>query len=254
VRSLVRSGAIGEVRLVTADFGYPAPFAPENRLFDPRSGGGALLDRGVYPLSLAAFLLGPPADVVGRATIGPTGVDEQFSAILTHAGGALVVVSATLRSRLGNEAVIVGTRGRIRIHEPFYAPSRLAWTQFEEPVGAAVAVPSSWAGWKARIKRNPLLRRAYDSLGGPLLRRIRRHGRSRVHYGPGNGYQYEAAEVNRCLRAGLLESPTMPLDETRRLLETTDALRRSWGLSYPGELPSQAPDDIGADGTPRLRV
>jgi hypothetical protein len=39
----------------------------------------------------------------------------------------------------------------------------------------------------------------------------------------------------RCLRAGLLESPVMPLDETLAILETSDALRRSWALTYPGE-------------------
>jgi predicted dehydrogenase len=202
----------------------------------------------VYPLSLAAFLLGPSSDTVGRATIGPTGVDDQFAAILTHSDGALAVVSASLRSRLGNEAVIVGTRGRIRIHEPFFAPRRITWTRSEEPVGAAADASTSPGYWKARIKRNPLWRRAYDTLGAPLLRRIRRGRWTRVHYGLGEGYQYEAAEVHRCLRAGLLESPIMPLDETRRLLETSDTLRRSWGLIYPGELSSRPSDDLGTGG------
>jgi predicted dehydrogenase len=250
VRSLIRSGAIGDVRLLTADFGYPAPFSPENRLYDLRSGGGALLDRGVYPLSLAFSLLGPPAEAVGRATIGSTGVDEQSSAILTYPGGAMAVLAASLRSRLGNEAVIVGTRGRIRIHDPFYAPRRVSWTQFEEPVGAAVPASSSSDGWKARLGRSPLVRRAYDSLGAPLLRLVRRGGPTRVHYAPGTGYQYEAAEVNRCLRAGLLESQIMPLDETLSLLETTDALRRSWGLGYPGELSSRPTADARSEQVP----
>ena len=51
----------------------------------------------------------------------------------------------------------------------------------------------------------------------------------------GNGYQYEAIEVGRCLRAGLLESPVMPLDETITIMETLDALRAQWGLRYPME-------------------
>jgi hypothetical protein len=51
----------------------------------------------------------------------------------------------------------------------------------------------------------------------------------------GNGYQYEAAEVMACLRAGKLESDLMPLDETLSLMETMDALRAQWGLRYPGE-------------------
>ncbi len=51
----------------------------------------------------------------------------------------------------------------------------------------------------------------------------------------GNGYNCEAAEVNRCLRAGKLESSTMPLDETVQIMETMDEIRSQWGLTYPGE-------------------
>jgi predicted dehydrogenase len=51
----------------------------------------------------------------------------------------------------------------------------------------------------------------------------------------GNGYQFEAAHVMHCLRAGRTESPRMPLDESRALLETMDALRNEWGVTYPQE-------------------
>ena len=81
---MIQAGALGSIRMLTADFGYPTPFDPENRFFDRRLAGGALLDRGVYLLSLAYLLLGPPDDAVGNATIGPTGVDEQMSSLLTY--------------------------------------------------------------------------------------------------------------------------------------------------------------------------
>ena len=51
----------------------------------------------------------------------------------------------------------------------------------------------------------------------------------------GNGYQFEAAHVMRCLRRGRTESPVMPLDESRALLRTADALRAEWGVEYPQE-------------------
>jgi hypothetical protein len=51
----------------------------------------------------------------------------------------------------------------------------------------------------------------------------------------GNGLNYEAAEVMRCLRSGALESPAMPLDETLSIMRTMDAIRDQWGLRYPGE-------------------
>lgn len=51
----------------------------------------------------------------------------------------------------------------------------------------------------------------------------------------GNGYNYEAVEVGRCLREGLRESPVMPLAETLSLMRTMDELRRQWALVYPQE-------------------
>lgn len=51
----------------------------------------------------------------------------------------------------------------------------------------------------------------------------------------GNGYNYEAEEVGRCLGAGETESPVMPWDESIAIMETLDALRAQWGLRYPTE-------------------
>ena len=51
----------------------------------------------------------------------------------------------------------------------------------------------------------------------------------------GNGYEYEAMEVMRCLREGKLESDAVPLDESLSVIETMDKLRAQWGLKYPME-------------------
>ena len=51
----------------------------------------------------------------------------------------------------------------------------------------------------------------------------------------GNGYNYEAIEVGRCLRAGRIESEIMPLDETLSIMKTMDQVREQWGLRYPDE-------------------
>jgi len=50
-----------------------------------------------------------------------------------------------------------------------------------------------------------------------------------------NGLQYEAAEVMRCMRAGLTESQVMPLDETLAIMRLMDTLREAWGVRYDGE-------------------
>jgi len=51
----------------------------------------------------------------------------------------------------------------------------------------------------------------------------------------GNGYNYQAVEVARCVREGLLESPIMPHQETLDILKTMDTLRAQWGIKYPME-------------------
>ncbi len=51
----------------------------------------------------------------------------------------------------------------------------------------------------------------------------------------GNGYNYEAIEVGRCIREGLTESDVMPLDETLAIMGTMDMMRQQWGLTYPVE-------------------
>ena len=51
----------------------------------------------------------------------------------------------------------------------------------------------------------------------------------------GHGIRFEAAEVARCLREGLVESPVLPLDETVAVMETMDEVRRQIGLRYPHE-------------------
>lgn len=50
-----------------------------------------------------------------------------------------------------------------------------------------------------------------------------------------NGYEYEAEEVNRCLREGRKESSIMPLQETLDIMKIMDGIRKEWGLIYPQE-------------------
>ncbi|BAU44410.1 Gfo/Idh/MocA family protein [Leptolyngbya sp. O-77] len=239
VRQMVQSGAIGEVCTLTAEFGYPAAFDPSSRLFNRELGGGALLDRGVYPLSLAYFLLGEPESVVSQAAIATTGVDEQSSYLLKYAGGQLAMLSANLRTYASNEAVITGTRGQIRIHAPFYKPHQLSVATF-----AAAGNGSSQASGGNRpsslkqtitsaVQDNSLLQRLYLQFGDPFLKRLRQPTKTILEPYAGNGYGYEAAEVMRCLRSGEIESRIMPLDETLAIQKTMDEMRRQWGLVYP---------------------
>lgn len=193
LRSMLADGAIGEVRMLHADFGFRTGFNPEGRLFKPALGGGALLDVGVYTLSLASMVFGKPARVTGLAHLGETGVDEQAAMVLGYREGGLAVLSTAIRTTTPQEATLMGSDGMIRIDAPWWVPRGLTL---------------SVAG------------RETERVEAPF---------------EGNGYNYEAAEVMRCLQEGKLESDLMPLDETLAVMATMDALRAQWGLRYPME-------------------
>ena len=126
LRELVQN-RIGEPKLLHADFGFASPVA-QNRLFNPSLGGGALLDVGVYPVSLASYLLGKPTEVSSHAHLGATGVDEQNAIVLTHQNGALALLSSTIRAATPQEAFIMGTEGSIRVCAPWWQPEKLVLT------------------------------------------------------------------------------------------------------------------------------
>lgn len=125
VRELIAAGTIGDVHLVQADFGVRATFDPTSRLFDPHLGGGALMDLGVYPVSLASMLFGPPTRISSLAQLGATGVDEHAAIVFEHAGGQLALLATSLRTASPHEAWIMGTKGMIRINSPWWHATSL---------------------------------------------------------------------------------------------------------------------------------
>ena len=74
----------------------------------------------------------------------------------------------------------------------------------------------------------------YSPASYTVIDRDGRHER-RTEPFEGHGLRMQAAEVARCLRAGLTESPVMPLDETITIMQTMDEARRQTGIVYPGE-------------------
>lgn len=125
LRHLVADGAVGQVRMVDADLGFRLEVDPADRLWAPALGGGALLDLGVYPVSFAHMLLGPPSSVAVTGALGPTGVDADAGLLLGWPDGAHARVGCSLTSHVEGRATVTGTGGRIEVPSPFHHPPHL---------------------------------------------------------------------------------------------------------------------------------
>lgn len=220
--ALVREGRIGEPLAFQGDFAIAIP-SREDRVFRPELGGGALLDLGVYLVAMARLFLGPTTGAFGQALVGPSGVDEQASVLLEHGDGRQSLFFVSLLGHGPCEAWVYGTRGRLRLHSPFYRPHRLSVTSWKDGAAAPAQKAGPAPTWKNGLRH---VYRRFEPFLAPLVRRPAFEVFESL---AGNGYQHEAVEVMRCMRAGHTESPCMPLDESVAILETLDRLRSRWG-------------------------
>jgi predicted dehydrogenase len=193
LRELLANRTIGEAHTLIADAGIRRSVETKERLFRLDLGGGALLDLGVYPISLASMIFGKPERIKTMAHFGEYEVDERMGILLGFPNGSLASLYTAIRTESPKEALILGSKGMIRIHANFIAPTRLTVTLYGES--------------EKVIEENMV----------------------------GNGMNYEADEIMRCLRAGKIESPLMPLDESVRIMETLDTIRAHLDFKYPTE-------------------
>jgi predicted dehydrogenase len=192
VVQMIESGVIGEIKMITADFGFKSPEPKPQRLYDPVLGGGALLDIGIYPVFLAQSLLGEPESITASITPYGSGVDEQIAMTLKFSGGAMASLNASFAAETPVEAFICGTLGKIYMSPRFHNPSTSIFLELNGQPRAAIKVAQE----------------------------------------PGFGYQYEARHVQDCLREGLKDSPVLTLEDTRKLMKTLDRIREKCGIVY----------------------
>jgi len=113
--------------------------------------------------------------------------------LLHFPDGAIGVLHTSLQVSTVMKATLLGTKGRIEIHAPWWCPKVMTvYRNGQEP----------------------------ETINEPF---------------EGGGFQFEAAHVAECLRAGKTESPLITLDETLSVMKTLDTIRAEIGLKYPME-------------------
>jgi len=207
---LIRSGVIGEVRLIRASFCYDGGSNLSTRAFAQELGGGGILDVGCYPVSMARLLAGAasgqafaePLDVKGQAHLGATGVDIWATALLKFPGDILAEVSTAVGLSADGGVQIYGSNGSISVADP--------WT------------PSRW-------HREPL----------EIKVRVQGEGERSVFVPTEKDlYAYEADMVGEHIAAR--QTPAMSWDDTLGNIRVLDRWRGQIGLTYEMEKPKNA--------------
>jgi predicted dehydrogenase/predicted oxidoreductase len=209
---LIRGGAIGEVKLISAAFGFRSDYQPESRLWKNALGGGGILDVGCYPMSFARLVAGAatgapfaePVEVTGVGQLHPeSGVDVCATASVSFAGGIVAQLSTAIGVAIDNSARVFGAEG---------------W----------IEVPNPWIVMKR---------------GGVQQIRLHRRGASEpeiLEVEAPDVYSLEADAFAGALRSGADAVPAMSPDDTLGNLAALDRWRRAIGLHYETEKPASA--------------
>ena len=156
---LIRSGSIGEVRMIKSSFGFAMPkFDPAHRLYANDLAGGGILDVGGYPVSMARLIAGAaagkpfldPVTVAGAGYLGKAGTDEWASAVLGFENGIIAEVSCSVSVAQDNVLRVLGTKGRIEVKDFWFAGGKEGGTgriEIIPRVGAPDTVDVSEPGW-----------------------------------------------------------------------------------------------------------
>lgn len=122
---LVMEDTIGDIVNLKADFGFKADFNPQSRLFDPKLGGGALLDIGIYPVFLSLLLMGEPNNIIAKTEFASTGVDEMCKMVLEYEDNKTAFLQCSVIEKTNTIAEIFGTKGMITLHSRWHESDKL---------------------------------------------------------------------------------------------------------------------------------
>ncbi len=195
IKDIIARGEIGEIMTVSANVGdcnYR-----NDRLTNPATAGGCLLDLAVYALHFSAMVMGNHVKQI-TATMIPTntGVDGQDNIMLVYDGGKMASLFATMYTVTDRNGFIYGSQGFIQAHDVF------------DPEKITVC---GVKGYKHYVKQEIAL--------PPQI----------------TGYEYEVLACMKAIAEGRTECPELPHAATLAVMKQMDEIRRQFGLVYPCE-------------------
>ncbi|WP_295810095.1 Gfo/Idh/MocA family oxidoreductase [uncultured Nitratireductor sp.] len=206
-KSLIERGAIGDVTRLSGTLAFHHPYEPESRFYSKARGGGAMLDLGVYGISLARFLLGEPMKVIGEWRAAPTGVDMSASVTLVFNREVEAHFSCAFDHEGDNRFIVEGSKGILILQPPFIAAR--AVLQCRKGFAAHIAA------FSGRSTLSRVIRKLVYRLPLPGIQR---------HAFPFEGYglRFEIEAASEAIRAGQNRHRLMSPSDTARTLEVVE--------------------------------
>lgn len=193
LRNIIQSGELGKVQIITVNFGSFKEYDMNNRFFNMNLAGGALLDIGVYALSIVrGFMDGAPEEIKSQWKPSPTGSDEMATILLQNAKGQMATVALSLHSKQPKRAMISCEKGYIEI--------------MEYPRAGRAVIVDAATGESREISAG----KTSDAL------------------------YYEMQNMEEAVRTN--NPSLLHIEETCDVMKIMTALRKDWGLQYPGEV------------------
>ncbi|WP_026479332.1 Gfo/Idh/MocA family protein [Ahrensia sp. 13_GOM-1096m] len=195
-KAILQKGDIGAIKRAEVSLYFERDYDPSDRLYDPALGGGVLHDLGVYPISLARYLLGELELISSEWKAAPNGVNKSATLHL-KSGAVPITINVGFGPEQGNTFDIYGEKGALRIDRHFLrTDSTTIWH------GAQSHLPPASGSFVNRLRNK-------FSLQGGTRKTFTRQS---------HGLNFQAAAFQAALGQKSPEHPVMPLDESAEVL------------------------------------
>ncbi|PRP86115.1 trans-1,2-dihydrobenzene-1,2-diol dehydrogenase-like [Planoprotostelium fungivorum] len=211
LRELIKEGIIGDVKLFQVNFCLPPIDDATHRVNDPKLGGGALLDIGIYTIAFSQMVFEGrvPVKTNVQSQMNSLGADVFDHIVLEYDQGEKSIHTLSMVSPSENHAIISGTRGYIKVDAPFNCST----------------------GFTAHVitEDGTNTTQRYDYPLPPVI-----PGTS-FYFPNGVGMVHEARYVHKLIQSGKIESDQETLEESLDIMKILDELRRQMGLVYEAD-------------------
>lgn len=121
VKRWMENDKIGEIQYITSQIGFAFSHLHDHRLTRPDLAGGAILDLGVYSVSISQYLVGEyPESVDAMGIINEDKVDQNTSVNMLFPSGVISQFTCTIGAQCSNIMTIHGKTGFILLPHCFW--------------------------------------------------------------------------------------------------------------------------------------